>query len=795
MNINNVNAHALQHAETLLKLWLPDGKVVGSEFIAKNPTRSDENPGSFKINIQTGKWGDFALDDEKSKGVNFMSLYQYIKHLTFDDAKLALEDEIVRLDLVNDPMKSARVTPKIKPVSSMLASAFEFPAFIRDGDHVSDYYSYHDSDGKVVFYVAKTILANGAKEVIPLTLDHNGLVSLGLPTFSTGTPLYNRHLLTPGISIHFGEGEKVANHLQNFYPNTVATTTQGGCCALLKSDLSPLWQAAEITIFPDADDAGKKYALQLGLLAQLKGIKTSILDVEIMGWTNGEDIADFPELTHDDVAQNIIPFEHWLEKIPVQLKTDLTLSALASLPKIEYEQARKKAANQVDIRVNALDKEVDNLRPSAKKPEESPTILLTPEERAALRHERWSQIKEIASQENILRHVAEVCQQKLNVIGEEALIKLLYLGVVSRLLKAKGDCPVSIFCKGSSSGGKSYVMGVVLSLFRENDSWLRFGSMSQKAMIYDDTCYQHKILFLPEINQLLQDKDSDITMIMKSILSEHQLNHRVVECDPLTNKRQTVTIQKQGPVGLFAGTTRDFTDPEIETRVLSVYVNESQDHTKAILKGITRSKTHPTTSTDEDLTDIFTQWHQFDEWLELHPTHIVSIPYFGAIVAALEYVPVRFRRDIPHGLSGLIKASALIHCANREESEEGYVIANLEDYENAKQAIEACLALSANSAEVPARTMVLNWVIEKIKSLPANERKVKMSSREIAVELGIHQSTITRHISSLIKSNELVNLELNNFKPYQLILGDECEHLSGDILPTKEQVEERWTST
>jgi predicted transcriptional regulator len=70
-----------------------------------------------------------------------------------------------------------------------------------------------------------------------------------------------------------------------------------------------------------------------------------------------------------------------------------------------------------------------------------------------------------------------------------------------------------------------------------------------------------------------------------------------------------------------------------------------------------------------------------------------------------------------------------------------------------------------------------------------------MSSREIAVELGIHQSTITRHISSLIKSNELVNLELNKFKPYQLILGDECEHLSGDILPTKEQVEERWTST
>jgi hypothetical protein len=93
-------------------------------------------------------------------------------------------------------------------------------------------------------------------------------------------------------------------------------------------------------------------------------------------------------------------------------------------------------------------------------------------------------------------------------------------------------------------------MGIVLSLFREIDTWLRFGSMSQKAMIYDqDTDYRHKVLFFPEINQLMQDQDSDLTMMVKTILSEHELNHRVVETDPASGERRTVNIHKEGPIG------------------------------------------------------------------------------------------------------------------------------------------------------------------------------------------------------------------------------------------------------
>jgi len=54
------------------------GQFAGDEFIARNSRRNDENPGSFKINVKTGRWGDFATGDG---GGDLVSYYAYIKEL------------------------------------------------------------------------------------------------------------------------------------------------------------------------------------------------------------------------------------------------------------------------------------------------------------------------------------------------------------------------------------------------------------------------------------------------------------------------------------------------------------------------------------------------------------------------------------------------------------------------------------------------------------------------------------------------------------------------------------------
>lgn len=66
---------AAARALDILARWLPGGRREGHEWVALNPTRADKRPGSFRINVHNGKWGDFATDD---KGGDLISLGSYL---------------------------------------------------------------------------------------------------------------------------------------------------------------------------------------------------------------------------------------------------------------------------------------------------------------------------------------------------------------------------------------------------------------------------------------------------------------------------------------------------------------------------------------------------------------------------------------------------------------------------------------------------------------------------------------------------------------------------------------------
>lgn len=75
---------ALVHADTLVRRWLPEGRREGAEWVAINPTRSDHHRGSFKVNLRTGRWADFATNDA---GGDLVSLAAFLFDL--DQAEAA----------------------------------------------------------------------------------------------------------------------------------------------------------------------------------------------------------------------------------------------------------------------------------------------------------------------------------------------------------------------------------------------------------------------------------------------------------------------------------------------------------------------------------------------------------------------------------------------------------------------------------------------------------------------------------------------------------------------------------
>ena len=78
-----INREALACLPALLARWLPDGRRLGREWTARNPTRVDRRPGSFRVNLETGRWADFSTD---ARGGDPVSLAAYLFNLSQSDA-------------------------------------------------------------------------------------------------------------------------------------------------------------------------------------------------------------------------------------------------------------------------------------------------------------------------------------------------------------------------------------------------------------------------------------------------------------------------------------------------------------------------------------------------------------------------------------------------------------------------------------------------------------------------------------------------------------------------------------
>ena len=90
VDFDAINAAAMACLPALCARWLPDGRRVGREWEARNPCRVDRRPGSFKVNLKTGRWADFALPD--ARGGDPVSLAAYLSGQSQSEAARALAE-------------------------------------------------------------------------------------------------------------------------------------------------------------------------------------------------------------------------------------------------------------------------------------------------------------------------------------------------------------------------------------------------------------------------------------------------------------------------------------------------------------------------------------------------------------------------------------------------------------------------------------------------------------------------------------------------------------------------------
>jgi hypothetical protein len=75
IDFRRINRAALAVLPNLLERWLPGGRIEGAEYVAINPKRVDHHLGSFRINLSTGAWADFAIAAARGSDVIALAAY------------------------------------------------------------------------------------------------------------------------------------------------------------------------------------------------------------------------------------------------------------------------------------------------------------------------------------------------------------------------------------------------------------------------------------------------------------------------------------------------------------------------------------------------------------------------------------------------------------------------------------------------------------------------------------------------------------------------------------------------
>ena len=371
IDFEGINRAALHNGRSFFQDLIPGGTFRSLDYVVRNPTRNDENPGSFKINYKTGVWKDFASGDGGSDPI---SLVAYLRGIGQGPAARELAEKLGVPPYKTNGVSKATDADGAGHTDNEIDMPVPVDAPPAPGEHFAlgkptETWQYADATGATLGYVCRFDPPGRKKEFRPLTLRLvNDKLEWRWEGWPPKRPLYGLRKLAerPSARVLVAEGEKSADAAQKLLPDYVTVTSPNGSNAADKADWSQL-RDREVVIWPDADAAGEKYGKDVTdclIAIGVKSVVTIAPPAEVKegwdaadalddGWTT-ERAAELMAAASDvlDSPEDVIPID----------KADAEIRRLASLSVIQYEREREKAAKSLGMRTGALDEAVRSAR-------------------------------------------------------------------------------------------------------------------------------------------------------------------------------------------------------------------------------------------------------------------------------------------------------------------------------------------------------------------------------------------------------------------------------------------------
>ena len=263
--------------------------------------------------------------------------------------------------------------------------------------------------------------------------------------------------------------------------------------------------------------------------------------------------------------------------------------------------------------------------------------------------------------------------------------------------------------------------------------------------------------------------------LIRALLSEGRLRYETVE--KTKDGLQSKLIEREGPTGLLVTTTDARLHPENETRLFSIFVTDTKEQTKNILRSLADDA-------DGQVVDL-PRWQAFQTWLG-HGSNQVVIPYAKALAELVPGVAVRLRRDFGAVLN-LIRAHAVLHQATRDHDSQGRIVADIEnDYAEVRDLVGDLLSEGVGATVSATVRETVQAVVDVIAERSDSE-SVEATTAQVSKKLNLDKSAGYRRVQVAVEREYLKNLEDKKGRPARLVIGDPLPD-DMDILPTVESL-------
>jgi hypothetical protein len=343
------------------------------------------------------------------------------------------------------------------------------------------------------------------------------------------------------------------------------------------------------------------------------------------------------------------------------------------------------------------------------------------------------------------------------LVGEATNKLVCYLACVSRRLNQ----PLAVLIQSGSAAGKTSLMDATLAFVPDEDQ-VRYSAMTGQSLYYmGHQNLKHKILAVSEEEGVAQ-----ASYALKLLQSDGRLRIAAAGKNNGTGRQQTESYEVEGPVMMFLTTTAESPDPELQSRCLTLHVNESPAQTAAIHARQRAAYTMAGQTTASKRQQIL-KLHQNAQRL-LKPLPVV-IPWADQL--QFRHDQTRMRRDHAKYLS-LIASITLLHQHQRprrcgrsdgcgrspDRATNGdaieYLEATLEDAELANRLAAEVMGQSLDALLPQTRQLLAlidDHVTQRAQHAKKPRSRIRFTQRELRESFGWSDFQIRYHLRRLVE--------------------------------------------